>query len=94
MFYKKILDIMVSLFGIEYEEKKLYRPEGIMQWGFSDYADEVYEVYVSLSNKDHNGSFGYWVHDEERDIAYKKALKKVFSHMKWSYIIKIKKWLK
>ena len=94
MFYKKILDIMVSLFGIKYEEKKLYRPEGVVYWGLSDYADEVYEVYVSISTKDHSGSFGYWVHDEERDIAYKKAVKKAFSHMKWSYIIKTKKWLK
>lgn len=94
MFYRKVLQSLIPLFNLKVEEKKLYRPEGVVYWGYSDYANEVYEVYVSISYKDHNGSFGYWVHDEERDMAYKKALKKVFYNMKWSYGIRLKKWLK
>lgn len=94
MFYKKILQSLIPLFDLNVEERKLYRPEGVTYWGFSDYADEVYEVYVSISVKDHHGSFGYWVHDEECDMAYKKALKKLFSHVKWSYKIRLGRWLR
>lgn len=94
MFYKKIYMTLVPFFGINTEEKKIYKPEGITYWGYSDYADMVYEVYTSFVSKDHNGSFGYWVHDEEIDGAYKKALGKIFSHIKWSYKVRFEKWLK
>lgn len=94
MFYKSILENLTPIFNLNYEEKKLYRPEGVKNWGFSEYSDEVYEICVSFLAKDNSASFRYWVRDENRNIVYKKAVKKLFYYMKFVYVIKIKKWLK
>ena len=94
MFYKKVLQSLILLFDLNVEERKLYRPKGVTYWGFSDYADEVYEVYVSILTKGHHGSFGYWVHDESLNMAYRKAIIKILSHLVWLYSLRLKKWLR
>ena len=85
---------MSSMFGLTTEETVILRPEGVVNWGYSEKADRVYQVYVSLPTKNHNGSFGFWVHDDSLKVAYRKAFYKAVSHMKWSYKVRLEKWLK
>ena len=95
MIYKRIFLMLVKTFDLKSELKKIYRPEGVKNWGFSDYADIVYEVYVTkykIGVK--NASFGFWVHHEDEGTAYKLALNKAIKFLIWTYKVRLNKWLK
>lgn len=92
--YEKIFNIIIKIFGIKAEVIELYRPIGAEFWAYSETKDMVYQIYVSKYNKNKNGSFGFWVHDENLFNAYKKALKKIMPFLKRSYVVKLKKCLK
>ena len=95
MIYKKMFIALANMFGLRSELKRVYRPEGIKNWGLSDHADTVYQVYVT--NYDvgiKNCSFGFWVNNEDEDTAYKMAFNKTVTFLIWSYKMKFKKWLK
>ena len=95
MIYKRAFFILSNIFDLESKLEKAYRPEGVKKWGFSDYADMVYEVYVTNYNgKSKSGSFGFWVHDEDEDTAYKLAIKRVIKCLVWTYKVRFSKWLK
>lgn len=95
MIYKEIFFKLAKVFGLKSELNKIYRPSGVKNWGFSDYADMVYEVYVTNYNgKPKNCSFGFWAHDEDEDTAYKLAIKRVIKCLVWTYKVRFSKWLK
>ena len=44
--------------------------------------------------KNQNGSFGFWKYNKDLDKAYKEAFFHLLTSLKWSYKVKIQKWLK
>ncbi len=95
MIYKRIFLMLVKTFDLKSELKKTYKPEGVKNWGLSDYADMVYELYVTNYNdKSKSGSFGFWTHHEDEDTVYKMALKRAIKYLVWTYKIRFSKWLK
>ena len=93
MFYKKVALIVAALFNVECTEKELTRPKGVENWPYNDKGDIAYEVYMSKTVKNHSGSFGFWQHGVTKDKAYKNTLKHLFKSLKWSYKVRIEKWL-
>lgn len=92
--YGNILGILAKLVNIRVENKIRMRPEGVVNWGYSDTSDIVNEIYVTNFAKGHYGSFGFWVHGDTYEEAAKEAVIRLLKSLKWSYKIKIMKWLK
>ena len=97
MVYIKLLDTLATLANVRVEKKLLRRPEGILKWGYSDNSDVVTEIYVTNFSKNHvrsgGSSFGFWVHGDTEEEASKRALIQLLKSLKWSYKIKIGRWL-
>lgn len=91
--FGNILDILVKLTNVRVENRILKRPDGVVNWGYSDTSDVVSEIYITNFAKDHHGSFGFWVHGDTYEEAAKKAIGRLLVGLKWSYKIRIKKWL-
>lgn len=94
MVYSKLFNTLVTLTNVRTEKKILRRPEGVVKWGYSDNSDVVTEIYVTNFAKDHHGSFGFWVHGDTDEEAYKKALIHLVKSLKWAYKVKIERWLR
>ena len=95
MIYKWIFLKLTKVLGLKSELNKIYRPSGVKNWGLSDYADVVYEVYVSQYNFGmKNASFGFWVRHEDENTAYKLALNKAIEFLVWICKVRFSKWLK
>ena len=92
--YGNILGILAKLVNVRVENKIRMRPEGVVDWGYSDTSDIVSEIYVTNFTKGHYGSFGFWVHGDTYEEAAKEAVIRLLKSLKWSYKIKIMKWLK
>lgn len=92
--YKKVFNAIAKIFGLKVEVTKLRKPMGAEFWAYSKTSDMVYQIYVSKSSKKKQNGFGFWVHDENILIAYRKALEKVIPNLKWLYKNKFNKWLK
>ena len=92
--YGNILGILAKLVNVRVENKIRMRPEGVVDWGYSDTSDIVSEIYVTNFAKGHYGSFGFWVHGDTYEEAAKEAVIRLLKSLKWSYKIKIMKWLK
>ena len=92
--FGNILDILAKLTNVRVKNNIRMRPEGVVNWGYSDTSDIVYELYVTNFTKDHNGSFGFWVHGDTYEEAAKKAIGKLLASLKWSYKVRIEKWLR
>ena len=82
--FRKILDILVSLTHVKMTVKEVKRTEGEM----------IFEIYITNYNKYHNGSFGFWEYGYTYEEAAKKAVKHLLTSLKWSYKIRVKKWLR
>lgn len=82
--FRKILDILVSLTHVKMTTKEVKRTEGEM----------VFEIYITNYNIHHNGSFGFWEYGCTYEESAKKAVKHLLTSLKWSYKIRIKKWLR
>ena len=82
--FRKILDILVSLTHVKMTTKEVKRTEGEM----------VFEIYITNYNIHHNGSFGFWEYGCTYEEVAKKAVKHLLTSLKWSYKIRIKKWLR
>ena len=97
MVYIKLLDTLATLANVRVEKKILKRPEGIVKWGYSDNSDIVTEIYLTNFSKkpiyNNSGSFGFWVHGDTEEEASKRALIQLLNSLKWSYKIKIGRWL-
>ena len=97
MVYTKLLDTLAALTNVRVEKKILRRPEGRLKWGYSDNSDIVTEIYITNFSKNptykNYGSFGSWVHGDTDEEASKKALIQLLKSLKWSYKVKIEKWL-
>lgn len=91
--FGNILDILAKLTNVRVENRILERPDGVVNWGYSDTSDIVSEIYITNFAKDHNGSFGFWVHGDTYEEAAKKAIGRLLVSLKWSYKVRIKKWL-
>ena len=92
--YGNILGILAKLTNVRVENKIRMRPEGVVNWGYSDTSDIVNELYVTNFTKEQNGSFGFWVHGDTYEEAAKKAIGRLLVSLKWSYKVRIMKWLK
>ena len=93
--YEKIFKFLARFFNLKTEIKVLTRPDGMEHWGYSDYSDSVYQLYVTNYNKNgDNGLFGFWKHSEELEDVYRQGIIKLCSNLKWAYTIRIKRWLK
>lgn len=88
--YGNILDILAKLTNVRVENKIRMRLQGVVNWGYSDI---VNELYVTNFTKEQNGSFGFWVHGDTYEEAAKKAIGKLLANLKWSYKVRIEKWL-
>lgn len=80
--FGKILDILVSLFKLKIEIKVIRSTE-----------DVINEIYITNYTKNHCGSFGFWTRGNTYEEAAKKAVKHLLVSLKWSYKVKIKRWL-
>ena len=89
--YKKIFLVLIKIFKLKTTNEILYKPEGITKWGYSDEADQVYQIYVGSNTK--NLGFGFYVHDDVEGKAYKKAIIETISNLKWFYKTKYRKWI-
>ena len=92
--FGNILGILAKLVNVRVENKIRMRPEGVVDWGYSDTSDIVSEIYVTNFTKGHYGSFGFWVHGDTYEEAAKEAVIRLLKSLKWSYKIKIMKWLR
>ena len=81
--FGKILDILVSLFKLKIEIKVIRNTE-----------DVINEIYITNYAKNHCGSFGFWTCGNTYEEAAKKAVKHLLVSLKWSYKMKIKRWLR
>jgi hypothetical protein len=84
---------LAKLTNIGIESKVLERPSGVVNWVYSDTSDTVSEIHITNFVKDHHGSFGFWVHGDTYEEAAKKAIGRLLTSLKWSYKVRIKKWL-
>lgn len=94
--FGKILDSLVRLTNVKIEKKVLQRPCKITDWDFSENSDIVHQIYITNFKKfnDSHASFGFWVHGDTYEEAAKEAVIRLLKSLKWSYKIKIMKWLK
>ncbi len=71
---KILLELLCKLYKLNYVVKKLYRPEGCKDWGFSDTKDVAYSIYVTRKNSTKKYyAFGFWINDDNLSKAYLRA---------------------
>ena len=92
--YGNILDILAKLTNVRVENKIRMRPEGVVNWDYSDTSDIVNELYVTNFTKEQYSSFGFWVHGDTYEEAAKKAIGRLLVSLKWLYKVRIMKWLR
>lgn len=80
--FGKILDILVSLFKLKIEIKVIRNTE-----------DVINEIYITNYAKNRYGCFGFWTRGNTYEEAAKKAVRQLLVSLKWSYKVKIKRWL-
>ena len=95
MSYRTIVHAIASLTNVRCEEEIVKRPKGVKNWAFNEDGDSVYKIYMTnFDIKNQNGSFGFWKYNKDLDKAYKEAFFHLLSSLKWSYKIRLKKWLR
>ena len=95
MSYRAIVHAIIPFVGVRCEEKIIERPKNVKNWAFNEEGDIAYQVYMTnFDIKNQNGSFGFWKYNKDLDKAYKEALFSLINKLKWSYKIRLKKWLK
>lgn len=93
--YKEVLTYIASILGLRVEEKVLTRPKDAVEWTLST-KDIAYQLYVTNAPKGKETpsfSFGFWRYGETEDEVYKTALMHLIPSLKWTYKMRLKKWL-